>query len=314
MAWSELSPRDYSRAWLRVILRFHKAGTFITLLPTLIALTLFTTLVVYIDLYVIEHELNIPTSMHSMVGIVLGLLLVFRTNTAYDRWWEARKLYGALVNNCRNLANKVHCILPADDIENRQFFNIMISNFCYSMTDHLRYGIDVDKLADVGSVKVNELNKEVHVPNLFARRIYNRIIHLREQGVITDFDFLALDKQAEALVDILGGCERIKKTPIPYAYSIHLKKFITLYVSTLPFGFLGEFHWFTIPAVLIVFYGMVGIEIIGEEIEDPFGKDKNDLPIWEISKGIAANVNETFFGDTELPLVKQTRISKDHLS
>jgi ion channel-forming bestrophin family protein len=122
----------------------------------------------------------------------------------------------------------------------------------------------------------------------------DRVNDLYKAGAITNEQMLILDKQTEVFTDIVGGCERIKKTPIPFSYRIHLKKFIFLYMLILPFGFIHDMHYWTIIVMVIIFYAFVGLEVIGEEIEDPFGRDENDLPTDQISETIRKNVKEIF--------------------
>ena len=103
---------------------------------------------------------------------------------------------------------------------------------------------------------------------------------------------MALDKQIEAFTDVVGACERIKNTPIPFSYSVHLKKFLFFYIAILPFALIHDMSYWSIPIMVLVFYAFAGLEVIGEEIEDPFGKDVNDLPTDQISANINANVKE----------------------
>ena len=119
---------------------------------------------------------------------------------------------------------------------------------------------------------------------------------LNDAKKIEEFDlagnlFFLIDKELKEFSNILGGCERIRNTPIPYSYSMFIKKFIFTFTITLPFAFITEFHYMTIPIVLMVFFILVSVELVAEEIEDPFGNDVNDLPTTELSKKIKNNVN-----------------------
>jgi len=113
-----------------------------------------------------------------------------------------------------------------------------------------------------------------------------------KEGMISQEEFLAMDKEVKNFTDILGACERIKNTPIPFSYSLFLKKFIFIYVMSLPLGLIPIFHYWTIPVAIFIFYVLVSMEVIAEEIEDPFGLDANDLPTEELSGKIRANVRE----------------------
>jgi putative membrane protein len=122
--------------------------------------------------------------------------------------------------------------------------------------------------------------------------MYDKINLLYQNKVFDGFQFTNLDKEQKDFIDLIGACERIKNTPIPYSYTMYIKKFIFIYILTLPFGFVIMFHYFAIPAVILISYILLSVELIAEEIEDPFGTDANDLPTDDISKNIRANIKE----------------------
>ncbi len=234
----------------------------------------------------------VDTTVYTLLGLVLSILLVFRTNTAYDRWWEGRKQWGALVNNCRNLAIYVHAAFPQSDDEVRRFFGKQISNFCLAFVEHLRGGTNLDDLIYLSEVERERFAKAQHVPNLISRRIYQRLSDAHANGEISNADFINLAPLHKSLLDILGACERIKKTPIPFSYAVYLKIFITIYVSLLPFVLAGGFAWLAVPLGMFITFALLGVELLGEEIEDPFGLDCNDLPTGDIAHTIKKNVFE----------------------
>lgn len=239
---------------------------------------------------VIDIEMSLR--LHGMMGVVLGLLLVFRTNTAYDRWWEGRKVWGALVNVSRNLALKVDAEIPNNEYATRKDVADLIGAFSHSLKNHLR---DKDTMLDIDYLNESlrkRVEKASHRPNIVAQLIWEEVKALQEKGHLSEEDVLLLGQDINIFIDCLGKCERIKKTPVPIAYAFLFKRFVFLYTTTLPFGFIADLRWGSIPAVMLVFYLMVGIEIIGEEIEDPFGEDDNDLPTDEISDNIRKNVQE----------------------
>ncbi len=263
-----------------------------TLLPSLLFVAIWTALVTLLLDHIFHFDIKLNTTVHGLLGIVLGLFLVFRTNTAYDRWWEGRKMWGAMVNNCRNLAIKLSAFLPPSATEDRAFFARMISNYPMAMKDHLRQGTRLTELELSDDDWELKMDEKEHPPNYIAGLIYQRIQGLFAQGAIQGDQLLMLDKEAKALTDIIGACERIRHTPIPYSYSMYMKKFIFLYILTLPVGFAPVFHWWTIPIVLLIFYILVSTELIAEEIEDPFGTDANDLDTDGLSLKIKGNVHE----------------------
>ena len=280
------NPKD----WFSLIFEFHKSDTLRKMIYVLLLYGLYSLVIVYVELDYIKLRSTI--AIHSLIGFVLGLLLVFRTNTAYDRWWEGRKFLGALVNTSRNLALKVDAFLPKDASAKREFFAQMISNYCFSMKNHLR-----DKRIAAELVLSNDLTEDVlnnidHLPNLMAEKIYGETKNMYNEKIITDNIYITIDDQVKQFTDIIGGCERIKKTPIPYSYNIFIKKIIFIYTMTLPIGLATTFEYWAIPISLFILYVLVSLELLAEEIEDPFGEDTNDLPVDEICHTIKKNVEE----------------------
>ena len=124
------------------------------------------------------------------------------------------------------------------------------------------------------------------------KSLYNRVEVLKNTGELSEEALIVIDINMKSLSDIIGACERIKNTPIPYSYSMFFKKFIFLYVTTLPLAFVDAFGYYSSLVSIFVFYVLVSMEVLAEEIEDPFGVDDNDLPTDELSKKIKNNVYE----------------------
>lgn len=283
------------KSWFALV--FHSYSRFVmkTLLPALVFMVIYTSGVCYIVLEVIhpdKEEFTSTTALHSLLGIVLGLFLVFRINSAYDRWWEGRKLWGALVNSTRNFALKLNAYLPTDDSENRTWFSRMIPNFVYASKEHLRKGVQLSELEATDETFLPFIKSKNHKPNALAGMVYNRVNDLCGRGILKAEQFFVLDKEMKEFIDIIGACERIKGTPIPYSYSMYIKKFVFIYIITLPFGFVTTFGYVTIPTVLLISFVLLSVELISEEIEDPFGRDVNDLPTDDLAKKIKENVRE----------------------
>lgn len=256
----------------------------------MVSIVFYCTVFVFIYEYYLKEGYYFSPVVHSLLGIVLGLFLVFRTNTAYDKWWEGRKIWGSLVNDSRNLALKLNAMIPGNP-ELRRYFSTMISAFPFALKEHLRDGVKMDEIKLDEPLK-SELGTWDHKPNFIAKNLYEKINGLYKDGQITGDQYFIIDKEVKALTDHVGMCERIKNTPIPYSYSMYMKKFIFVYSVTLPFGFVSSFHYWTILVVAMVFYFLITIELIAEEIEDPFGLDDNDLPTDTIAGKIGQNVRE----------------------
>jgi putative membrane protein len=235
-------------------------------------------------------SLAIPETAHSLVGVALGLLLVFRTNASYDRFWEGRKQWGAIVNESRNLgrAASVHLASAPDLIRPILLWTCA---FSWSTMYRLRGKASLGPIAaDLPADEVAPVLAANHPPLAVACRITRHLVEARRRGAISDHLLVALDQNVQLLVDFMGACERIRNTRIPFAYMVHLRRALILYCFTLPFALLGRFGWGSSFAVLFVAYVLYGIEEIGVEIEDPFGEDANDLPAAQFCAAIEATL------------------------
>lgn len=283
------------KSWYSLITHAYSRQVMRTLRPVMIFMTIYSGLICFLILDVFnlhESQFQSTMGMHSLLGIVLGLFLVFRTNSAYDRWWEGRKLWGSMVNNTRNLAHKLNAFLAPEDRENREFFTKMIPNFVISVKENLRAGAKVKELDPAGPDFHSQLDHIKHIPNRLSSMMYQRVNDLYRKNVITGDQLFLLDRELKEFSEILGACERIKFTPIPYSYSMYLKKFIFIYIITLPFGFVTITNYVTVPIVILISFVILSVELIAEEIEDPFGRDINDLPTDELSGKIKENIRE----------------------
>lgn len=287
----QYNPKD----WFTFIFRLHKADTIRKLMPLIIGIAIYSLIIALLEKEVWtlsdnNYVKNIPL-MHSLLGFVISMLLVFRTNTAYDRWWEGRKLWGALVNNSRNLAIKLSTILPESEKEHRAFFRKIIPAYAYALKNHLSHESTRIELFD-DDEHLSRLHHDKHVPNQVATLMIKHVNDLYREGKITGDQLIVLNNELQSFTDICGACERIKNTPIPFSYSVFLKKFIFFYVMTLPFGYVFSMGYWVIPVVSFIFYVLASLELIAEEIEDPFGGDSNDLPTDKIARNIHRHVAE----------------------
>jgi putative membrane protein len=232
----------------------------------------------------------VPSTVHALVGVALGLLLVIRTNASYDRFWEGRKMWGGYVNESRNLARAAAAFLR----DQPQLLEPLIKwtiAFSYSSMHALRGSKSLGPMAGrLPQSEVEAVLRAEHVPSAVALRISRLLAEARSAGHISDYITVTLDNNVQLLVDYLGACERIHKTPLPFAYVVHLRRALVLYCITLPFALIEAYGWSTIIDTLLVAYVFFGIEEIGVEIEDPFGEDDNDLPLDQICSNIEKNL------------------------
>ena len=279
------NPKD----WSTFIFHIDKSDTFRKLWPLMLGVAIFSGMVAYAELnyFQLSKTSNVTNigMMHSLLGFVLSLLLVFRTNTAYDRWWEGRKLLGSLTNVSRNLALKIKALKLTD--EDVRFFEYGIPKYAFALKEHLR-----EKMYFGKNSLLIEVEEGKHVPNQIAGSLTNRFYGLLEKGSISQEQFIVLSSDFNQFTDICGACERIKNTPIPFSYSAFIKKFIFVYVITLPFGWVFSLGYFVVPIVPFILYVLASLELIAEEIENPFGYDANDLPVDQICTNIEKHVGE----------------------
>lgn len=280
--------------WFKLIFALHKSDTVRVLWKELIYICAFTGLISYLTINFAGDGLDVLEKLitvYSLIGFVISLLLVFRTNTAYDRWWEGRKKWGALVNDSRNLAIKLSTSVKDEGL--RDTMRRMIPNFAFAMKEHLREGRNLNEL----ELKEDErvvFESSDHLPSQISKVLNKAVKEANEKKELTDMEYLSVYHNLNALIDSLGACERIKNTPIPFSYSMFIKKFIFIYVTTLPLAFVTIFGYYTVIIAMFVFYVLVSMEVLAEEIEDPFGRDDNDLATDNLSEKIRTNVNEIF--------------------
>ena len=282
-----------TKNFLKILISLHKSDTLKILFPTILLVGIYCYGVYYLE---VEYlHLNSKSSIsnigmiHSLLGFVLSLLLVFRTNTAYDRWREGRKLWGKLVNDSRNFVIKINSILPENDVKNRTQIAKYLRFFPHFLANHLskestRLVLDED---------FSDLQKELqhHPPAELVFLLTKKLYQLKKENKISDTEMLFLDTQLSGFLDVCGGCERIKNTPIPYSYSSFIKKFIIFYVMALPVANVVNLGGFMIPITMFVYYVLMSLELIAEEIEDPFNNDENDIPMEAISQNIERSIN-----------------------
>ncbi len=247
-------------------------------------------------LHYYRHPVSLPVLASIIPNIVLGLMLVFRTNTAYERFWEGRKLWGGMVNTVRNLARHIWVMVPEVESQNRQekiaALHLLVA-FAVATKLHLRQEpINPELQPLLSEAQYNKLQAMNHPPLEIAFWLQDYLQQRYYCQHLTDDQLSTMQMLLNQLVDYLGGCERILKTPIPLAYAIHLKQLLLIYCLTLPFQFVNQLNWWTAPLVGLMSFTLFGIEEIGVEIENPFGRDANDLPLDQICATMKRNIDD----------------------
>jgi ion channel-forming bestrophin family protein len=241
---------------------------------------------VWVETDLFRVAVPLGPSFLSILGIILGLLLVFRTNTSYDRWWEGRRLWGQLVNTSRGLAHQLDAMLP-EAHPRREVYAVRLAEFPAVLAMHLRL--------PVGTVGTHE-------PNAVIQQLVRTVHQDVREGLLPRESVVALAPLLQGFDDVTGACERILRTPIPLSYSSYVKQFVLLYALVLPFGLVREFGYGTVIASMFTFFATMGLELLATEIEEPFGTDRNDLPLDAIADRIGNDMRELLLGVPPAPV------------
>lgn len=255
--------------------------------------------------------LNLKITPFTLVGVPLGIFLGFRNNSSYDRFWEGRKLWGALVNTTRSFARQLTTFVEAkegasaDEIaaieaERARLVRIVIA-YVHSFRHHLRDQDPRDGLdAALDTSDIARLEKHENVPIAILGLLGDKLADLRRRGHVHPFHAPVLEQSLVGLTDVQGACERIKTTPIPHSYTVLLHRIVGAYCTLLPFGLAQDLGWVSPFVVLVVSYALFGLDSIGDELEQPFGLDTNDLALGAISRTIEINLLRRI-GATDVP-------------
>ncbi len=261
--------------------------------PYVLRRTLLFGLIATLVTLIQEHprlHLAVPLTPYEILGAALGALLVLRTNSGYERWWEARKLWGGMVNQCRNLVIQALAYGP-DDPEWRRQMVVWTAAFAHVSRRSLRGQPTVPELEPlVGRVKAWRVASAEHMPSAVSL-ILGWLLH---EGLEKGMDRLAFNRaeeQRSRLIDHIGACERILKTPIPLAYSIQIRQFIFVFLVALPFGIIGKVETLTPIVTMLVAYPILALDEIGVELQNPFSTARlNHLPLDDICVNIEKNL------------------------
>jgi putative membrane protein len=250
-------------------------------------------LVIYTSIIVVvvnSTDLRLPDwSGFSTVlnALVLGLLLGFRTQVAYDRWWEGRRLWGQLTNDARAFGSKVAAFGGLSDATGRELANTL-HQFAVALKDHLRS--DPSQAASAGSgAVIAPLHKPVALLARLTKLLEDELVANR----ISELGLLRLDPHLRGFFDVCGACERIKNTPIPKSYRALLRHGLVLYLLSTPWLVADHLMYWTIPTIALLGYFLVGVELTGEDVEEPFGRDRDDLALSTYCETIRLSLVQT---------------------
>ncbi|MEI6427116.1 MAG: bestrophin family ion channel [Pseudanabaena sp. ELA607] len=289
--------------WFRVAIQLDGSVIF-EVMPRVIFCGLFGVIISLV--YQQNQAVSLPFLSTVIPNVVLGLLLVFRTNTAYERFWEGRRVWGILVNSIRNLTRQILASVDESNDADRQQKLVhvrLLAAFAISLKLQLRHEPMGDELKPFLSPFQHQRLQTMNNPPLEIA--FWLSIYLQNQfkcGLIKSVNLHLINLRIHEIVDVVGACERIQRTPIPLAYSIHLKQLLLIYCLSLPFQLVGQLGHFTGIGVALISFTLLGVEEIGLQIEDPFGRDANDLPLDTICKNIVRNMEDLIAVSSDVAL------------
>jgi ion channel-forming bestrophin family protein len=220
-------------------------------------------------------------------GLALGFLIGFRNNHAYDRWWEARKLWGQLINENRNLCLKVRSLISIEAVDRDEIGRLLIA-FAETLKDHLRRRDGSAGAPGSGTMKASW----AHGPSRVAAELVDLVMRCQREGRIDGWGLLWLDNHLKCLMDICGACERIRNTPLSSSYRALLRHGMAIYLVVAPFYLIDDTGIYGFPMFVMAAYFLLGIELVAEEVEEPFGPGGDNLPLERYCETIATSVQE----------------------
>ena len=244
---------------------------------------------------VFQVNLGLEVGPHEIAGAALGLLLILRTNAGYDRWWEGRTLWGGIVNQSRNLALESLAYGPKDKVWSTELIT-WVKAFPYTAKSSLRSEKELGKFEQLlGKSEADKLIASSHMPFYVLLKIAGLLSSALDKGVLNSFAFAQMERERSLLIDHIGACERILKTPLPIVYSVKIRRFVAIFLITLPFALLHQMEtdWLVPLVIMLVSYPLVSLDQIGIELQNPFYKSSlNHLPLDEIAEGIEKTLQE----------------------
>lgn len=280
--------------WIRLVLAIHHSALPKTL-PRTLAFTAFAAFVTYLEMLADYDAFTLTIAPFTLIGLAISIFLGFRTNVAYDRYWEGRKLWGGLVNISRTLTRQATTLIDSGSREQdrdvaRELTRRTIA-FAYALKHQLRHTEPWDEITQfLTAEEIERLRGQRNIPLGVSRQLGERLSDAWRKGWIRDIHMPVFEKSLTEMTSIQGGCERIDNTPVPFAYTTLIHRIVGFYCLLLPFGIVNDIRWMTPIVELMICHAFFGLDEIGDEIEEPFGIEPQDLPLAAISRTIEINL------------------------
>ena len=272
--------------------------------PQLLLVTILSTAITIIQHWIPDSFPYYGIATFTLLGIALSLFLGFRNNASYQRWWEARMLWGQLVYDARSLTRQVLSFIDDDNEHGRETQRTMVYltiAFAHAVRHRLRGTppwADIDPF--VASIHHDRMHQAKNVPDHIMRLMGKHLGDIRRQGLVSEQVIQNMDERLTSMTIVLAACERIHNTPLPFAYMLLVHRTTYLYCIMLPFGLVASLGWATPLVCAVIAYTFFGLDALSEELEEPFGLAANQLPLTALSRTIEINLREAL-GETNLP-------------
>lgn len=285
-------------------LLFAWSGTILpTVLPALLIVVLISAVLVYLSSQQFFTVPAVPAIGFTIFGVILSIFLSFRNNACYERWWEGRKLWGALIANSRHISRDTHIL---NDVQrNILMYRVML--FTHLLRDRLRaqqqnFDFYRDKVGYTPE-QFQQLTQKINASQFVLESIQKDLVQALRQGQISDILYNGLNQHIVDLGNIQAGCDRILSTPLPFSYSVLLHRTVYCFCLILPFSLEASLGVWTPILVGLIAYLFLGLDALSAQIEEPFGLQDNDLPLDSIVRLIEREMSESL--GVELPPVIQ---------
>jgi len=272
--------------------------------PQLLLVTILSTLITIIQHWFPDSFPYYGIATFTLLGIALSLFLGFRNNASYQRWWEARGLWGQLVYDSRSLTRQVLSFIDEKDEAGQQAQRNMIYltiAFAHAVRHRLRGTEpwqDIERFVD--PIHHDRMRQAKNVPDYIMRLMGKQLGDIRRQGLVSEQVIQNMDERLTSMTIVLAACERIHNTPLPFAYMLLVHRTTYLYCIMLPFGLVASLGWATPLICAVIAYTFFGLDALSEELEEPFGLAANQLPLTALSRTIEINLREAL-GETNIP-------------
>ena len=276
--------RDKNNSFM---LLFAWHGTILPkVMPALAVVVSLSALLVYLSAAHFLTMPEVPAIGFTIFGVILSIFLSFRNTACYDRWWEGRKLWGALIANTRHIIRDSHVLEDSQ----RQILMYRVMLFCYLLRDRLRHqATDIQHFRNAVNLSDGQWQQcaeHINAPQYLLEIIQKDLVLCYKQGQISDIIYSTLTRHTVAMGDIHAGCDRIMTTPLPFSYSVLLHRAVYSFCLILPFSIEASFGIWTPVIVALIAYLFLGLDALSAELEEPFGLQENDLPLNSIVRNI----------------------------